>query len=171
MPCLGMARVFMLLKRFPLQCCHSVLLLTLLLIASPVTAITPCNPDPCAVEVSLQCDQNSDWIAEGVITELRYRSFDKFAGLPQISGMARQYEARPYALVFLADNIIKGAPLPEEPVIFFETCLRPLPDLAQMRPRRMTIRLRKAGSSLILVHFKAIEPPHKDSTGHNNRER
>ena len=135
------------------------LLLYLVLNSNHANATSPCPRSPCADESTAFCESFSDWIAEGVITEISYRSFDNFSGLPQTSGSRiENWKARAVSITFLPEKNLKGKVPKGETVLPLLGCYYPLPGIEQMRPQRFIVRVsvqkRPDGKYTSLIHYK-----------------
>lgn len=139
---------------FP-NCLQALTALWMLVLSTQTVAITPCSPSPCSDEASTACEQYTDWIAEGVITELHYRSFDSYSGLPQIPGhVMENYKARAISIKFLPEKILKGDAPSGESTLTLLGCFYQLPGIEHMRPLRLTIRVRKGADNSSLISYK-----------------
>jgi hypothetical protein len=137
------------------NCFRALNILGILVLSTQTFAITPCSPNPCSDEASTACEQNTDWIAEGVITEVHYRSFDSNSGLPQIPGhVMENYKARAISIKFLPEKILKGDAPNGESTLTLLGCFYQLPGIEQMRPLRLTIRVRKGSDNASLISYK-----------------
>jgi hypothetical protein len=129
--------------------------LYLLVLSTQVVAITPCPSSPCSDESSIDCERETDWIAEGAITEVHYRSFDTNVGMPQIPGLVKEnYKARAMSIKFLPERILKGNAPDGESTLTLLGCYYQLPGIEHMRPLRMTVRVRKGADHLSLISYK-----------------
>jgi hypothetical protein len=144
-------RFTLFLKRF-----RTLVALYLLVLSTQVRAITPCPPSPCSDETSIGCEQETDWIAEGVITEIHYRSFDTYRGMPQIPGrVVENYKARAISIKFLPEKTLKGEAPDGESTLALIGCYYQLPGIEHMRPLRMTVRVRKGADYQGLISYKS----------------
>lgn len=143
-------RFALVLKRF-----RALVALYLLVLSTQAIAVTPCPPSPCSDEASITCEQETDWIAEGVITEVHYRSFDTYVGMPQIPGSAiENYKARAISIKFLPEKTVKGNAPDGESTLALLGCYYQLPGIEHMRPLRMTVRVRKGADPQGLLSYK-----------------
>lgn len=134
--------------------------LCMLMFSTQVVAVAPCPPSPCKDEASAVCEQSTDWIAEGVITEVHIRSFERHLGLPQISGQVLEnYQAQAISIKFLPEKVLKGNAPVGESTLSLHGCFYQLPGIEQMRPRRLTIRVQKGSNYSSLISYKNSPAP------------
>lgn len=133
---------------------YPILLVLLSLLASDVAAITPCPPDPCKDEASTSCEQDTDWIADGVIAEVHTARVDRNSGISHFPGIGPRYEVTPVSITFLPHQVVSGTPPPGHTVLGLLGCFYDSGSFEQMRSVRITARVRKSGQGWMLVHFK-----------------
>ena len=133
-----------------LTCASSVTLLLLGLSTEPSQAVTPCFADPCTNEQSTKCKELSDWIAEGTLVEMRYRSEPVPYMVPIDPPVYQQLLTE---LIFVPDKVVKGMTPKGEVHLRPYTICWPAPDLHDMRPMRLRIYARQSANGAALVHF------------------
>lgn len=106
-------------------------------------AVTPCLPPPCSTHDKSECLEDSTFVMDGFMVELRYRSISYPSVFP---GGGLSYSTVPVELVFEPGNVAKGE-IPEGPVrLSFARCSK-RPDLSHMSPIRVRIYGRASADS------------------------
>ncbi|MFZ5775762.1 MAG: hypothetical protein ACOY3Z_09795 [Thermodesulfobacteriota bacterium] len=124
-----------------------------LLWGSPASAITPCPDNPCLTDAQAECDQLADWVAEGVLVELRYRSD---VAKPTIIPGFPAYQTLPREMIFLPDRAVIGEAPPGEITLTPYRICWPVPALQDLRPVRLRVFVRQTEQGGKLVHFERL---------------
>jgi hypothetical protein len=136
-----------------MRCLQVALLLVLPLCSATAYALSPCLPNPCLVEGGQKCEGLSDWVAEGTLVEIRYRSEE----IPNTFPMElHTYQSVIREMVFLPDKTIKGSPLQGEVSFTPLSVCWAAPKLEDMRPVRLRVFTKRSERGIQLIHFERI---------------
>ncbi|MGV7206415.1 hypothetical protein ACLB1G_01000 [Oxalobacteraceae bacterium A2-2] len=109
-------------------------------------ASLPCRPAPCDDENSSACKEATEWMAEGMITEIRYKNVPAYPPLPRLPGEPDPHFTVPATLVFAPIHVIQGnVPAGELIIQIPSYCFRGQPTLDDLRRALPVVVRVKAG--------------------------
>jgi hypothetical protein len=134
---------------------NSLIVMCSLLLPLIARASLPCPTTPCDDENSLACNESSEWMAEGMIKEMRYKNVPAYPPLPRLPGEPAAHFTLPTTLVFEPVRVIQGSvPSGELSIQIPSYCFREPPTLDDLRRALPVVVRVKAG---VLLTFSSTK--------------